>query len=336
MRLDDRFDELVVSLGGFYRTWFVYVGLELGLLERLRAAGAEGLTAQALAEQTGTEPELVRRWAWGADVHDLVELSGERIKLFDDVAGVLLDADRPEYLGGQFLHAAIGSLDFASLPEVLRSGQPLAGRPDRYRVAIERLTVQDVAVFFQEVLAALPQLVVDLQDGAMIVDVHCGGGRWLIAMAKRFPGTRLVGVEFEPDSVSRARAHVEEAGLADRISIKSSDLGHVGHAGEATLVYFQYALHQLADPVGAIASAWAAVRPGGWLVALDWYLPTDPDELRTRHAELIAGVQLDELIQGTRLVSRTEALGWFEAAGVARASLIDLPSGASAIVAQRA
>ena len=85
-----------------------------------------------------------------------------------------------------------------------------------------------------------------------------------------------------------------------------------------TLAYFQYALHQLADPVGAIRSAWAAVRPGGWLLALDWYLPTDPDELRTRHAELIAGVQLDELIQGTRLVSRNEALGWFTDAGVER------------------
>ena len=103
-----------------------------------------------------------------------------------------------------------------------------------------------------------------------------------------------------------------------------------------TLAYFQYALHQLADPVGAIRSAWAAVRPGGWLLALDWYLPTDPDELRTRHAELIAGVQLDELIQGTRLVSRNEALGWFTDAGRRRASLIDLPSGATAIVAQRA
>ena len=69
---------------------------------------------------------------------------------------------------------------------------------------------------------------------------------------------------------------------------------------------------------------------------LDWYLPTDPDEFRTRHGELIAGVQLDELVQGTRLVTRDEALGWFDAAGVPTPSLIDLPSGASAIVAQRA
>ena len=269
-------------------------------------------------------------------MHDLVELDGDRIVLFDEVAAVLLDADRPEYLGGQFLHAAIGSLDFDVLPDVLRTGSVLPTRPDRYRMAIERLTVQDVAVFFQEVLAALPQLVVDLGDGAGIVDVHCGGGRWLIAMARRFPGTRLIGVEFEADSVARARAHVEESGLTSRITIEHGDLGSVGHAGEMTLAYFQYALHQLADPAGAIGSAWQALRPGGWLVALDWYLPTDPDELRTRHAELIAGVQLDELIQGTRLVTRSEALGWFAAAGVPSPSLIDLPSGASAIVAQRA
>ena len=133
---------------------------------------------------------------------------------------MLLDADRSEYLGGQFLHAAIGSLDYAHLLEVFRSGTPVASRPDRYRAAIERLTVQDIAVFFQEVLASVPELVVRLQPGARILDIHCGGGRWLIAMARRFPGTTLVGVEFEPDSVARARANVASAVLTDRITIE--------------------------------------------------------------------------------------------------------------------
>ena len=41
--------------------------------------------------------------------------------------------------------------------------------------------------------------------GVSVVDLHCGGGRWLIAVARRFPETRLLGVEFEPDSVDRAR-----------------------------------------------------------------------------------------------------------------------------------
>ena len=131
MRLDDRFDELVVSLGGFYRTWYVFAGLELGLL----AAAARGRRRRPHGGRAGRAHRHGRRrwsgsWSWGADVHDLVELDGDRIVLFDDVAGILLDADRPEYLGGQFLHAAIGSLDFAGLPGHLPQRQP-AGRRAR-------------------------------------------------------------------------------------------------------------------------------------------------------------------------------------------------------------
>ena len=53
MPLDDRFDDLVASLGGFHRTWLVYLGIELGLFEQIRAAGAAGLTPDELAERTG-------------------------------------------------------------------------------------------------------------------------------------------------------------------------------------------------------------------------------------------------------------------------------------------
>jgi len=332
MRLDDRFDDLVASLGGFYRTWYVFTGLELGLFDALRDAGTVGLTAGELAAKVGTEPGLTSRWAWGADAFALVETVDGRIRVPGDVATILLDADRPEFLGGQFQFAAVGSLDFDQLPEVFRTGKPVLTRPDRYRIAIERLTVQDIAVFFQEVLGALPQLVADLRPGARVIDVHSGGGRWLIAMARRFPSLLLTGVEFEPDSVDRARANVAEAGLAGRITVEQGSMLSVGHVAEADLVYFQYALHQLPDPIGTLRSAWAAVRPGGWLVALDWYLPTDPDELRTSHGELIAGVQLDEAVQGTRLVTASEALGWFAAAGLPTPELVDLPSGASAIV----
>lgn len=336
MLIDDRFDDLVASLGGFHRTWYVVSGLELGLFARLREAGAAGMTPDELARRAGASPVLVARWAWGATAHDLVEPADDgRLRLPEDLAMILLDADRPEYLGGQFLHAAIGSLDFGDLPDVIRTGVPRPSRPDRYREAIERLTVQDIAVFFQEVLPANPQLVLDLRPGSRIIDVHCGGGRWLIAMARRFPGTVLTGIEFEPDSIARARAAVEAAALVDRITIEDGDVTAVGHAGEATLAYFQYALHLLRDPAAAIRSAWAALAPAGWLVALDWYLPTDPDELQTRHAELLAGVQLDEVLSGTRLVTRSEALGWFADAGIPTPELIDLPSGASAIVARR-
>jgi SAM-dependent methyltransferase len=334
MALDDRFDDLIASLGGFHRSWLVYLGIELGLLARVRDAGAGGLTTSELAAEAGCQPSAIDAWAWAADAHDLVRLEDGRLTIDHDVAVVLLDEGRPEYLGGQFVHAAVASLDWGGMVDFFRTGHPIGTRPDRYRVAIERLTAQDIAVFFQEALAELPQLVAELSRGGRVVDVHCGGGRWLIAMARRFPELELVGVEFEPDSADRARANVAAAGLADRIEIREASVTRPSGSADYDLVYFQYALHQLDDAPSVLRAAWASLRPGGRLLVLDWPLPSEPDEFRTRHGELIAGVQLDELYQGTALATRDQFLAWFDAAGLPAPTLLDLPSGASAFIVE--
>ena len=336
MPLDERFDDLIASLGGFHRSWLIYLGIELGLFERLRSAGPAGLTPDELAGQAGCQESAVEAWAWAADAHDLVTLEDGRLTADDEVAIILLDSNRSEFLGGQFVHATVASLDWGGMLDFFRTGIPIRDRPDRYRIAIERLTAQDIAVFFQEALAELPQLVADLQRGGRVVDVHCGGGRWLIAMARRFGELELVGVEFEADSVARARANVEAAGLSERITIRQAGAADPGKVGEYDLAYFQYALHQLPDAPAVLRAAWAALHPGGRLLVLDWPLPSERDEFRTRHGELIAGVQLDELYQGTALATRDQFLDWFDAAELPVPVVIDLPSGASLFVVERA
>jgi SAM-dependent methyltransferase len=333
---DDRFDDLVASLAGFHRSWLIYLGIELGLLARIRASGPDGITPSELAAATETHHEAVAAWSWASDAHDLAVLEDGRLTIDDDVAEILLDDQRAEFLGGQFVHAVVASMDWGGMEDFFRTGRPLASRPDRYRAAIERLTRQDIAVFFQEVLAALPQLAADLNRGGHVVDVHCGGGRWLVAMARRFPALQLVGVEYEEDSVARARSTVDGEGLADRIEIRHGKATDPGKAGEYDLVYFQYALHQLDDAPKVLAAAWAALRPGGRILVLDWPLPAGPDEFRTRHGEIIAGVQLDELYQGTALATRQQFLAWFADAGLPTPNTIDLPSGASVFFAERA
>jgi SAM-dependent methyltransferase len=336
MRLDDQFDDLVASLAGFYRSWLVYLGVELGLIAALERAGEHGLLPAELAAATETQPEPIEVWAWAADAHGLARFDGGRLRVEPEVAAILRDDQLPEYLGGQFVHAVVASMDWAAMPDFFRTNRPLRQRPDRYRAAIERLTRQDVAVFFQEVLAALPNLVAQLAAGGRALDVHCGSGRWLIAMAQRFPALQLVGVEFEPDSVARARSNVAEAGLADRITIEQGDVEAPGRAGEFDLAYFQYALHSLPDPARALAGAWAALRPGGQLLVLDWPLPSTLDEFRTRHGQLIAGIQLDEVLQGTRLATREQFVAWFAGAGLGAPRVSDLPSGASLVAVAKA
>ncbi len=334
--IDDRFDAYIESLAGFHRTWIVYLGLELGLLELVRAAGPAGIGPDELADAAGCARDPVRAWTIAADAHEIVTFDGERLRLDEATAVVLLDEDRSEYLGGQLLHAVVASLDHGLMAEVFRTGEPVATRPDRYRASIERLTRQDIAVFFQEALAAQPDLVADLTRGASIVDLHCGGGRWLIAIARRFPETELLGVEFEHDSVARARANVEAAGLTDRIRIVEAQIAAVDRSvGAHDLAYFQYALHQLADPVASLRAGWQALKPGGRLLVLDWCAPSHLEDYRTEHGRLIAGIQLDELFQGTRLRTLEEFVAMFAEAGLPEPVAIDLPSGATLLVAHR-
>ncbi len=332
---DDRYDDLIASLGGFYRAWLVYLGIELGLFERIRVAAPAGIAPDALAAQSGAHPDAIDAWSWAADAHDLVRLEDGRLSMDDDLAGMLLDDHRADFLGGQFVHAVVASMDWGGMVDYFRTGIPVTARPDRYRAAIERLTRQDIAVFFQEVLAALPQLVVDLSRGGRVVDVHCGGGRWLVAMARRFPALQLVGVEFEADSVARARATVAAEGLSDRIAIREAKATDPGAVADYDLAYFQYALHQLDGAPQVLAAAWGALRPGGRLLVLDWPLPSGPEEFRSRHGELIAGVQLDELFQGTALATGDAFLAWFADAGLPAPARIDLPSGAALFVLER-
>ncbi len=335
MSIDDRFDDLVASLAGFHRAWAVYLGIELGLFRRIRAAAPSGLTPSGLATQAGCQPEIVSAWVRLAHAVDLVEFDGERTTMDEEVAAILLDDQSPDYLGGQFVSTIVSSLDHDGLIEFARSGRPVESRPARYHRAIEALTAQDIAVFFQEGLAALPDLAAGLAAGGRVLDVHCGGGRWLIAVAARFPETSLVGVEMEPDSFGRAVRHVQEAGLSNRISIEPRSGEDLPWPDEFDLVYFQDALHDQADPVIALKSAWACVRPGGRLVVLDWCLPESVEESRSLHGAMMWGIQLDQLFQGSRLWDHAGFAYQFERAGLGSPEVVDLPSGATLFVARR-
>ncbi len=331
----DRFEELAGSVAGFYQSWVIYLGLELGLFESIRAAGVAGIAPDALATATGCRPEPVRTWVRAAHAADLVVLDGDRARLEDDVVSVLLDDTHPEYLGGQFVVAVVSSLDYAGLAGFFRTGRTIDERPPRFHRAIESVTVQDIAVFFQEGLAELPELVATLSRGARVLDVACGGGKWLIAIARRFAATELVGVEYEPDSVARAMRHVSEAGLGQRIRIEPRTIPDMPFREQFELVYLQDALHELPDPVGSLRASWAAVAPAGKLIVMEWCLPDDADAGQTLHDQLLWGIQIDELYQGTRMETHAGFIELYRSAGVPTPTVIDLLSGATLFVVGR-
>ena len=335
MPIDDRFDDLVASLAGFYRAWVIQLGIELGLFSRLREAGPGGLTRVGLALAANAAGEPVSAWCDAAYAADLITDDGSRVTVDPDVATILLEKDHTEYLGGQFTYTVTASLDYDRMAEYLRTGVAVGSRSARYYRAIEELTRQDIAVFFEEALAAMPDLVADLVRGIDVVDLHCGGGRWMAAIARRFPKARLVGVEPDTELVTRAIQLVQRAGLASRIRIEAREVDAELSVGSFDLAYFQHALHEMPDPVVALQAAWRMLRPRGRLIVLGWCLPDGLDGYATLHGQLVAGVALDELFHGARLRTVVQHAALFRAAGLPEPEAIPLPSDATLLVVRR-
>ena len=92
-----------------------------------------------------------------------------------------------------------------------------------------------------------------------VLDVGCGSGGWLQAMAKR-GGWELYGVELNSKAAAHARGlgfKVQEGDLSSAVlEPESFDLIRMGHV-----------IEHVPDPVDALCRAWKLLRPGGVLFA---------------------------------------------------------------------
>lgn len=113
----------------------------------------------------------------------------------------------------------------------------------------------------------------NVPQGGTVLEVGCGTGRNLIAVAKRYPTATLFGFDISEEMLTTARAKVAAAGLADRIILKQADatdfdaevLFGVAHFDR---VFFSYTLSMIPDWRAAIGQG--AKATGGALHLVDF------------------------------------------------------------------
>ena len=103
--------------------------------------------------------------------------------------------------------------------------------------------------------------------GARIADVGCGEGWSTLALARAFPEANVTGIDVDEPSVTAARAHVQQAGLADRIRFGDPDELDEPASFDAAFIF--EALHDMPQPVQVLAALRRAVRPDGLVVIMD-------------------------------------------------------------------
>ncbi|KTE34633.1 MULTISPECIES: class I SAM-dependent methyltransferase [unclassified Sphingopyxis] len=125
---------------------------------------------------------------------------------------------------------------------------------------------------------------VDARPGESIVDIGCGTGTLLLALARRYPGCRFIGVDPDPKVLSIARRKAAAAGATiDWIEAMGDDLEGVAEVAACDRIVSSLVLHQcpLAVKQAIAAHMLRLLAPGGTLVIADY------GEQRTRLMRLL-------------------------------------------------
>lgn len=141
------------------------------------------------------------------------------------------------------------------------STRPVRRRYDRLAGVYDRRWAGYVEASVRETLRR-----VDVRDGDAVLDVGCGTGALLAALAERIHASRLVGVDLSPAMLARAREK-----LGRRAALVAAEAGRLPLAdGRFDLVVSSSALHYWPDPVTGLAEMTRVLRPGGRVAITDW------------------------------------------------------------------
>ncbi len=106
-----------------------------------------------------------------------------------------------------------------------------------------------------------------LAPGRRVLDLTCGPGLYALPLAQR--GCQVTGVDFGPASIAYARAQAATAGWVDRCQYLEQDVRRLkldeASFDAALLLYGQLAVFTVAEAEAILATAAAALRPGGSL-----------------------------------------------------------------------
>ena len=132
--------------------------------------------------------------------------------------------------------------------------------------------------------------------GAVALDLGCGPGEITCELARRFPGTRFLGVDHSANAIARATALARANGLAN-VLFETGDLERYAADGPVGLVMLFDAFHHLLDPaafvdrLGRVTDRFFLIEPAGTRLGqwqrgldLDW-LAASIFEMRDRLEE---------------------------------------------------
>jgi SAM-dependent methyltransferase len=265
--------QVVTDLSAAFSGVLVNVGRKLALYQAMADLGA--CTSEALAEATGVRERYVREWLANQAAGGYVAYDpGTHTYALPPAQAMVLALDQsPVFMAPAFEVAASFWLDEHRIVDTFRSGQGLGwhahdhhlfcGTESFFRTGYRAHLVNDW-------LPALDGVVERLERGGRVADIGCGHGASTIVMAQAFPRSNFVGVDYHDASIATARTRAAEQGVTGNIEFEVKSAAEFD-GRDFDLICFMDCLHDLGDPVGALARARMALAPDGKVLLVEPY-----------------------------------------------------------------
>lgn len=333
---DDLRATVLAQAQGAMSLQLAFVGLSSGLLAAIaRAPGVPDALARELALDAG----YVARYLDAAFAFGLLD----RVD-----AGFAITALGRAFLPtepGTVMPLAVGAVLGAHMAEraagLMRTGE----RPGE-RVLAERATilpwfgpmleVSFAPMFEREVIPRVAAFAEVAARGGLVIDLGCGNGWYLRALARRVPTLRGVGLDGFEENVRQATARAHAEGLDARLSFKSGDIYDFTVGEPVDLVTMSRALHHVWDQRERVFGILRdALAPGGYAVIWEPRWPDDTAVLREPRRRAMAFQNLSEHVQGNHFLRPAEIEDAFRAVGMTATSFTFAEGTESVVVAQK-
>ncbi len=310
---------LVEYVRGFRATYLAAAGIKLGLFKKL--AETPGISTEALAEDLGLHPPFVSVWARTAYALGFLEADeAARLRLVSGFDQLLAEPASPWYYGGALrLIVDYEAEDLSRLDEVLRSAKvvPFQARGRKFSEQVGAATAGLHTLVARKILPWLPEMEERLHRGLRLLDVGCGCGGFLLAVAEAFPAGKYVGVDIDRKAVGVARKSVKAVGLARRVRFQAAGPDGLGVTGPFDVITLLQVLHEVRPELRPpILSECARITArDGWLVILDETYPSTWADLRRPENSRPVLTAFSELSMGNIMPTREEQESLLVAAG---------------------
>ena len=262
--------QAVGDLGAVLTATLIVIGDRLGLFEAM--ADQRSTTASSLAARTSTVERNVREWLNALSAAGYATYDGAGYyRLSAEQAEVLTNEASPAFVVGGFQVTTGAAKADERLTEAFRDGKGMGWHEHHHDLfhGTERFFGPGYgANLVSAWIPALDGVAAKLRTGARVADLGCGHGASTILMAQAYPTSTFCGFDYHDASIHAARDAAAAAGVADRTEFTLASAKDFPGSGYDLICYFD-SLHDMGDPVGALAHARTALAPGGTVMLVE-------------------------------------------------------------------